>query len=271
MKNIKYLILSFCLALYYINPAFAQTANKFDFERIEDNSFLIEEAYNQDPGVIQHISAFQYMKDKTWLYTFTDEWPVPGRKHQLSTTIPVLNNGKTGLGDIALNYRYQAVFENRFAFSPRFSLLLPSGNYKNGLGEGVPGYQLSLPFSYLLSRDIVTHYNLGVTFTPNAKNADGSKFDQTIYNYGLSIILLLNKNFNFMFEAVGNTTFIKTKNKGTKTSSSLLINPGFRYAINYKSGLQIVPGIALPVGLGASKGELGVFAYLSFEHPLWKP
>ena len=213
MKNIKYLILSFCLALYYINPAFAQTANKFDFERIEDNSFLIEEAYNQDPGVIQHISAFQYMKDNTWLYTFTDEWPVPGRKHQLSTTIPVLNNGKTGLGDIALNYRYQAIFENRFAFSPRFSLLLPSGNYKKGLGEGVPGYQLSLPFSYLLSREIVTHYNLGVTFTPDAKNADGSKFDQTIYNYGFSIILLLNKNFNFMFEVVGNTTFIKTKNK----------------------------------------------------------
>lgn len=271
MKNIKYLILSICLALYYINTTFGQTANKFDFERIEDNSFLIEEAYNQDPGVIQHISAFQYMKAKTWLYTFTDEWPVPGRKHQLSTTIPVLNNGETGLGDIALNYRYQAVFTTRFAFSPRFSLLLPSGNYKKGLGEGVPGYQLSLPFSYLLSRKIATHYNLGVTFTPNAKNADGSKFDQTIYNYGLSIILLLNKNFNFMFEAVGNTTFIKANNTGTKISNSLFINPGFRYAINYKSGLQIVPGIAVPIGLGASKGELGVFAYLSFEHPLWKP
>jgi len=271
MKNIKYLILSSCLALFYINPAFTQTANKFDFERIEDNSFLIEEAYNQDPGVIQHISAFQYMKDKTWLYTFTDEWPVPGRNHQLSTTIPVLNNDETGLGDIALNYRYQAVFKKRFAFSPRFSLLLPTGNYKKGLGEGVPGYQLSLPFSYLLSRKIVTHYNLGVTFTPNAKKADGSQFDQVIYNYGLSIILLLNKNFNFMFEAVGNTTFIKTKNTGTKTTNSLLINPGFRYAINYKSGLQIVPGIAVPIGLGTSKGELGIFAYLSFEHPLWKP
>ena len=26
---------------------------------IQDNSFLIEEAYNQDPGVVQHISGFQ--------------------------------------------------------------------------------------------------------------------------------------------------------------------------------------------------------------------
>jgi Putative MetA-pathway of phenol degradation len=271
IKFTKYLISIICLALYCINSSFAQTVNKFDFERIEDNSFLIEEAYNQDPGVIQHISAFQYMKGNTWIYTFTDEWPVPGRKHQLSTTIPLLNNGETGLGDLAINYRYQAIFTNRFAFSPRFSLLLPSGNYKKGLGEGVPGYQLSLPFSYLLSRKIATHYNLGVTFTPDAKRADGSRYNQTIYNWGLSIILLLNKNFNFMFEVVGNTTLIKTPNTTTTTSGSLFINPGIRYAFNFKSGLQIVPGLALPIGLGSSKGASGLFAYLSFEHPLWKP
>jgi len=271
IKFTKYLISIICLALYCINSSLAQTVNKFDFERIEDNSFLIEEAYNQDPGVIQHISAFQYMKGNTWIYTFTDEWPVPGRKHQLSTTIPLLNNGETGLGDLAINYRYQAIFTNRFAFSPRFSLLLPSGNYKKGLGEGVPGYQLSLPFSYLLSRKIATHYNLGVTFTPDAKRADGSRYNQTIYNWGLSIILLLNKNFNFMFEVVGNTTLIKAPNTTTTTSGSLFINPGIRYAFNFKSGLQIVPGLALPIGLGSSKGASGLFAYLSFEHPLWKP
>jgi len=79
IKYFKYLIVSICLTIYCINPASAQTVNKFDFERIEDNSFLIEEAYNQDPGVIQHISSFQYMKDHTWIYTFTDEWPVPDK------------------------------------------------------------------------------------------------------------------------------------------------------------------------------------------------
>jgi hypothetical protein len=148
---------------------------------------------------------------------------------------------------------------------------LPSGNYKKGLGAGVPGYQLSLPFSYILSRKIVTHYNLGVTITPKAKNADGSKSDLATYNYGLSLILLLSKNFNFMLESVGNTTINKTKYANTQISSSLLINPGLRYAINFKSGLQIVPGVAVPVGLGSSKGQSGIFTYLSFEHPLWKP
>ncbi len=270
-KKLKYLILSICLIVYNINTGFAQTVTEFGFERIEDNSFLIEEAYNQEPGVIQHISAFQYMKNKTWLYTFTEEWPVPGEKHQLSTTIPVLNNSETGLGDIALNYRYQAVSTSRLAFSPRLSLLLPSGNYKKGLGAGVPGYQVSLPFSYLLSRKIVTHYNLGATFTPKAKNADDSKSDLTSYNYGLSIILLLNKHLNFMLEVAGNTTIIKTKYLNTQISNSLLLNPGFRYAINFKSGLQIVPGIAVPIDIDPSKGQSGIFAYLSFEHPFWKP
>jgi hypothetical protein len=270
-RSEKYIIISFCAAIYFINDICAQDVNKFDFDRIEDNSFLIEEAYNQEAGVIQHISGFQYLKKNTWNYTFTDEWPVPGMKHQLSVTLPVLSNGSTGLGDIVLNYRYQAINLNRLAFSPRLSLLLPTGNYHEGLGSGVPGYQADLPFSFLLSRKVVTHYNLGVTFIPVSKNPDGSKSDIIIYNYGLSVIVFLYTNFNFMFETVGYTTHTKENNANTQISNILLINPGFRYAINFKSGLQIVPGIAMPIGIGPSKGEFNFFAYLSFEHPLWKP
>lgn len=270
MTYLKSVITSLCLVLFCIDTLIAQTENESDSEGIEDNSFLIEEAYNQEPGVIQHISAFQYMKANSWLYTFTDEWPVSGMKHQLSATIPILSNAETGLGDILINYRYQAIFTNRLAFSPRLSLILPSGNYKKMLGAGVPGYQLSLPFSYLLSGKVVTHYNFGLTFTPDAKNPDDSRFTSIIYNYGLSIIFLISKNFNLMLEAAGNTALIKTI-QDTKISNSILINPGFRCAINCKSGLQIVPGLALPIGLGPSNGESGLFAYLSFEHPLWTP
>jgi hypothetical protein len=74
-----------------------------------------------------------------------------------------------------------------------------------------------------------------------------------------------------MLEVVGNTTLIKEPDKPATTSGSLFINPGIRYAFNFKSGLQIVPGLAVPVGIGSSKGASGLFAYLSFEHPLWKP
>lgn len=272
----KYLILSISIIFLSVKSVYGQTADRFDFERIEDNSFLIEEAYNQDPGVIQHISSFQFMKGNTWVYSFTDEWPVPRQKHQLSTSIPLINNGDFGIGDIALNYRYQAIYKSRFAFSPRFTLLLPTGNFRKALGAGVPGYQLNLPFSFLVSRMIATHYNLGLTFTPGAKDEQGSKSNQTTLNYGFSIILLLRSNFNFMLEVAGSSTslkpvYIEWADQITKNSGTLFINPGIRYAINFKSGLQIVPGIAAPIGVGPSHGEYGIFGYLSFEHPLWKP
>ena len=271
VRSARYLIFSFCLVNCLNFTLSSQDVNKFDFDRIEDNSFLMEEAYNQEPGVIQHISAFQYLKENTWIYTFTEEWPVPGMKHQLSVTLPVASYENTGLGDIILNYRYQAINLNRLSFAPRFSVLFPTGNYHKGLGSGLPGYQVNLPFSFLVSRRLVTHYNLGATYIPISKNADGSKSNITNYNYGVSIIILLHTNFNFMLETVGSTTFSKENDAKTRILNILLINPGFRYAINFKSGLQIVPGVAIPIGIGPSNGVINFFAYLSFEHPLWKP
>src|SRR3990172_7707853 len=47
--------------------------------KIRDNSFLIEEAYNQEPGVIQHIQAFQYMKDGSWGSPSPKSGRLPGR------------------------------------------------------------------------------------------------------------------------------------------------------------------------------------------------
>ena len=146
---IKFSVLIFCIPAYFINSVFGQDY-QLEPDRIEDNSFLIEEGYNQEPGVIQHISTFQFTNDNKWLYTYTLELPLRTQKSQLSATIPYLDNGEAGLGDIALNYRYQAILGSRFAFSPRISLLFPTGNYKKGSGTDVMGYQLNLPFSYLI-------------------------------------------------------------------------------------------------------------------------
>lgn len=236
--------------------------------RIEDNSFLIEEAYNQEAGIIQHISAFQLLRNKTWLYTFTEEWPAKGQKHQISFTIPLLKTGSAGLGDIALNYRYQAVHDERLAFAPRISLLLPTGDPEKELGNGVPGFQVNLPLSFLISPKIVTHYNLGSSLIFSAKNSTDVRSDITNINYGASIIYLLAENFNLMLELAGSTIRTKPRNNRTLTQSSFYINPGLRTAINFKSGLQVVPGVAFPIGTGGGKGNDGIFLYLSFEHPL---
>jgi hypothetical protein len=56
-----------------------------------------------------------------------------------------------------------------------------------------------------------------------------------------------------------------------ESQGTTFISPGIRWAYNFPSGLQIVPGIAVPLGVGSSKGEKAIFLYLSFEHPFAKP
>ena len=133
---------------------------------IADNSFLIEEAYNQEAGVVQHISNF--VRDEAgdgWVYVFTQEWPLGGMRHQLSYTVPVVSpeGFGTGLGDILLNYRYQAVGDGVSALhvAPRLSLVLPTGSEENGRGSGSVGIQGNLPVSYEVNNALVVHSNTG--------------------------------------------------------------------------------------------------------------
>jgi hypothetical protein len=265
----------FCLGLVggvlWCNPGFTEETK--EVKKIQDNSFLIEEAYNQEPGVVQHIQSFQYMKGDGWLYNFTQEWPVPGVTHQLSYTIPVTRlddlDRNTGIGDMLLNYRYQAVLKEHLAVSPRFSLILPTGDYKRGLGTDTVGYQVMMPVSIELNDKFVTHWNLGWTFTPNSKNEIGEKADTIATNYGASLIYLASENFNLMLEAVGSAGQEVVGQDATSSANTFFINPGIRFAINCESGLQIVPGISFPIGIGPSNGEYGVLTYLSFEHSLF--
>lgn len=242
-------------------------------KKIQDNSFLLEEAYNQEDGVVQHIQLFQYMKkSKSWLYSFTQEWPVPKQAHQLSYTIPVAHidgSDTTGIGDIALNYRYQAVFKDKIALAPRLSLILPTGDYKKGLGTDTVGYQVNIPLSVELSDKFVTHWNMGATYTPRAMDSSGEKANVRGFNYGASLIYLATENCNLMLEAAGTSTETAQLNSVTSTDATFFINPGIRFAINFKTGLQIVPGISVPIGVGPSEGEYGGLVYLSFEHPLF--
>jgi hypothetical protein len=111
---------------------------------IQDNSFLIEEAYNPEQGIVQHIGTFRTHRGSSdFEASFTQEWPVGGITHQLS-----------------------------------YDLFLIRSGHESGLGV--------------------------------------------------------------------------------------------RGAINFASGLQIVPGVAIPIGVGPSHGDRGVFVYLSFEHPFMR-
>lgn len=242
---------------------------------IADNSFLIEEAYNQEAGVVQHISAFQrFSGGGSWVYTFTQEWPLFGQQSQLSFTLPVqratATNGlssATGLGDLALNYRYQLAGGERLSAAPRLSLLLPTGRSRSDLGTGAVGVQVNLPVSVSVARRLVTHWNAGATVTPSAQNAAGETATTTAYNVGASAVWLARPRLNVLVELVWTRSPAVTGPGTTVASTGLFLNPGVRWAHDFAGGLQIVPGIAFPIGIGPSRGDDAVFLYLSFEHP----
>jgi hypothetical protein len=236
---------------------------------IQDNSFLLEEAYNQEPGVIQHISAFARSRRGAWDYSFTEEWPVLGQTHQASVTFTALQpeGGGAGIGVLALNYRLQAIGsgDTRVALSPRLSVLLPAGDADRGRGEGGTGFQVNLPLSVVLAKQLVTHVNVGATWVPSARVAPGEDARSITFAAGESLIWLARPKLNVLVEALYTTTDVALPE--AERAETLTLNPGLRGAIDFASGLQIVPGVSVPIGVGPSGGERAIFLYLSFEHP----
>ena len=72
---------------------------------------------------------------------------------------------------------------------------------------------------------------------------------------------------NVMLEVAGGSDESVSGPNQRVRARSLFISPGLRGAIDLSSGLQIVPGVAVPIGIGPSSGERQLFLYLSFEHP----
>jgi|GEM_PF-172431 len=245
-------------------------------EAIQDNSFLIEEAYNQERGVLQHISTFTRAADSgDWLYTLTQEWPVHDQKHQISYTLPLqrlhpsLLQSRTGVGDIALNYRYQALGrgEGTVAFAPRLSLVAPTGRTRDGLGAGGVALQVNLPVSVGAGSHVVTHWNAGATHTFAARDGAGDRADTSAVTLGQGFVWLVRPKVNLLLETSWTRAQV-VSGPGLKESSVVfLVSPGIRWAHDFRSGLQVVPGLAFPIGVGPSRGRNAVFLYLSLEHP----
>lgn len=240
-------------------------------EPIQDNSFLLEEAYNQEPGVVQFIQTYKKNDDTNdWEYQFTNEYPIKNEENQFSFMIPVQRidaTDKQGTGDIALNYRHQLLKREGVVMAPRFSILVPTGDYKNELGNGAVGYQFNNAISIEISDKWVTHWNFGATVTPNAKGAYGNKGDLRSFNWGASVIWLAHEKLNALVEFVGENEE-KLTATGKEYEPKFVINPGIRGAIDFPS-TQIVPGFSIPIGVGPSEGEISYFTYFSIEPKLW--
>jgi hypothetical protein len=285
MRKIKPALTLFVLLVAGLLPTGGRGDDR-PIDGIEDNSFLIEEAYNQEDGVIQHIFNALYTNDsrhRGWAFTFTDEWPLFSEDHQISFTIPSLHlrdegQRQNGIGDVLINYRYQLLNEDKtlLAFAPRFSLILPSGSRHKGTGNGVVGYQWNLPFSKKVASRIALHANLGLTYLPKVRvplDLPGvplsPKRSLTSYNVGASAIYALSSHVHMMLEWIGlSEQSLDDLGKRERNFKSIL-SPGIRAAVVNTESLQSVIGLGLPIGLNRAAENYGVLFYLSIEHKIF--
>ena len=245
-------------------------------EAIEDNSFFIEEAYNQEERVVQHISNAIYTMNPNheFVFSFTQEWPVTTETHQLSYTLSFLSlnsNLDRGIGDIVLNYRYQLSTKASWAvIAPRMSLIFPTGDRDKALGNGVFGIQCDIPLSKRISDDFIVHANAGGTILPAVKGLTvaGGEVQRTLISLslGLSAIWLAERYDNFLLESIYTIESSIDGNGEVQHDRAILLDPAYRHAINI-GGLEIVPGIGFPVTISRASTDVGLFFYLSFEDP----
>src|SRR6476646_8062556 len=236
-------LVGFACLLVVVTPSIASEPLA---KGIQDNSFFIEEAYNQEPGVVQHILnvPINFTNGSREITpSFTQEWPVFSQTHQFSYTIPyAFTEDDNGMEDMRLNYRLQALTEDEHtpAFAPRFSLVLPTGDPDKGLGVGSVGYETNLPFSKIVSDRWTLNFNAGMSVFPNARN-----HDLTNYNLGASAIFAVSRDLNLMLETIAGwnediAEGLLSPEATTNRSTTALISPGARYAFNLPNDAQLV-------------------------------
>lgn len=266
------LVLFFVLGLSAAAHAQAPAPKAEPFQ-IMDNSFLVEEAYNQEAGIFQNILGVS-RAGGAWGMGFTQEWPVRSQTHQVSYTVSLLENpAHAGLGDVMINYRYQASLDGpgRAAFSPRASLILPSGNARKGLGDGSPGLQINLPVSKQVG-DWQWHANGGLTWLPRAEadfdpsSGEATRRESLVSPFVAgSGIFRLRPMFHLMLESVLSFDHSVAPD-GTARDTSFTLSPGVRGGWNLRDH-QLVVGVAAPITWTGGDDTAGAFFYLSYELP----
>ena len=247
-------------------PATKDSARKFE---ILDNSFLVEEAFNQEAHVVQNIFSWTFARDGEWDGTVTQEWPLLGMRNQFSYTIPLSRaNRRIGVGDVLLNYRYQVLEEGARspAVASRVSLIMPTGNASDGFGNGVVGVQMNVAFSKQF-RDLYVHWNVGSTWHPRIALPGGARVTLTSPQIAASGIWRVSPMFNVMLESV--VQFEESVgDDGARVVDERIttISPGFRRGWNI-GDKQIVVGAAVPISVVESGRRTAFLTYFSYELP----
>jgi hypothetical protein len=232
---------------------------------ILDNSFLVEETFNQDPGIIQ--TAFTWMRDPGggWESAVAQDWPLRVHRHQFSYTLP-WDGGSvpTRLGQVALSYRYQIrdVSEEAPGVAARLSVILPTG--RPG-GDNRPGLQAAVPMTAVWQR-LHIHANAGVTWTHQVRGGQGTTANLTSPYLAGSVVWPTASMVQLMLEDVVAFEAFLDATAHPRRRTTMTVSPGLRGGWNVGRN-QVVLGAAVPIDSSTEGRSVSVLGYVSFEGP----
>jgi hypothetical protein len=169
------------------------------------------------------------------------------------------------VGDLVVHYRWQAIDGEGAApaFSPRVSLIVPSGSVSRGLGQGYPGWEINLPFSKQI-RDIYFHWNAGLTHFPGV-TVDGREYDLLTPRVAASGIWRVRPMVNLMLETVFDWPEEIAPGSDERIARITFV-PGLRTGWNLGASQTIV-GVGAPISHTDGSQRVSLFLYLSHELP----
>lgn len=263
-----------------------------DVGELKDNSFLLEEAYNQEPGEVQHIlmpeldaNSFGGFEQRHQV-ELTQEWPLGGKRLQLSYTIPVgsSDGSEWNVDHMVLRARYQVADEpaQPFAFAPALSLIWQKNPLERSfLTRSTVGVGLLLPVSHTLSSRWALHANAGTTWLPDPYATDWNDFstrplfaelrqDRWIHRLGTGLVYAALPKFHLLFETIGEfEQFQGNDFVDSDMEPALILNPGARTGFDIGGGTQLVLGVGFPIELTEDNPpDYRVLLYTSLEHSL---
>jgi len=254
----------FVIALLAVSLPVTAIAQENKFQ-ILDNSFFIEEAFNQERGIFQNILSWTRDRTGEWSGNFTQEWPAPAMINQLSFTIPFAGGEfPAHFGGVLLNYRCQVFQESARlpAFSPRLSVILPTGRSLDATDR--PGLQFNLPMSKQVGNFYV-HLNAGSTWLQGVPAVGDLTTNLMSPAFGGSVIWNTRPYINLMLESV--LTFQDQRFGDQGRQKVATISPGVRGGWTM-SDSQVILGAAVPVTyVDDEPWTTAVLMYFSYELP----
>ncbi len=275
--GIRRTLVSLACLLVVVRPASAQPSSgqpSLDDRRpaptaaadgIVDNSFLVEETFNQDPGIIQ--TTFTWLRDDAggWAGAIAQDWPLRVHRHQFSYTLPWDGGGlPSHVGQVVVSYRYQfvEVSEESPGVGARVSVILPTGRPGD---DNRPGLQAAVPMTAVWKR-LHVHANAGVTWIHRVRSDTGTAASLTSPYVAGSVVWPTASMFQLMLEDVVEFDSFLDADARRGRRTTMTVSPGLRGGWNVGRN-QVVLGAAMPVDTSGRGSSVSVLGYVSLEGP----